>query len=315
MDPAQATIERLPADAEPAAVHAALDLVLRQLPADVREPFRTGLVEQWRGDPASLGELWRAVDRAGTTIGGVWGQTRPGGATIVWPPQWRDGVRSAGPDPLLSALLTQLIANGTTLAQSLLGDRESADAAALTGCGFRHLADLHYLSAPATIVTPTTAATELEFVPVDGATWQPLARVVERTFVATLDCPSLHDVRSGEAMLDEYRAVGDSGPTLWRLIRQAGRDVGCLILAEHGPQDQIELVYIGIVPEARGRNWGESAVREALRMAAERGRARVVTAVDAANWPAVALYERCGFAVFEARSVFVCELAGPSATT
>ena len=95
---------------------------------------------------------------------------------------------------------------------------------------------------------------------------------------------------------------------MWRFVKQAGRDVGCLILAEHAEQDQVELVYMGLVPEARGRGWGALVARESLRIAASLGRARVVLAVDGANSPAVKAYERVGFLPWEQRSAFIKSL-------
>ncbi len=48
---------------------------------------------------------------------------------------------------------------------------------------------------------------------------------------------------------------------------------------------------------ARGRGVGEALVRDALRRAGERGCRRVELDVNEANAPALALYERMGFAV------------------
>jgi ribosomal protein S18 acetylase RimI-like enzyme len=71
---------------------------------------------------------------------------------------------------------------------------------------------------------------------------------------------------------------------------------------------------MGLVPEVRGRGWGEELAREAMRRAAKLRRSRVVAAVDGKNVPAVDLYRRNGFQVWDKRTAMVKKLdaaAGP----
>lgn len=296
-------LERLTLDRDSAACAAALDLVLRGLPEPSRTAFRDGVLNGAGNDPAALGELWRVCDSAdGATLGAVWAQLRSGDAAIVWPPQWTTPPAAAEPDPLVVALLRALAARGVTAAQSLVSDRDSLEATTLLRCGFRHLADLRYLSAPAVV---RAAAGPLEFTPIAAANAERLAAVVEQTYCGTLDCPALDGLRPTADVLAEYRTIGAGGDSMWRLIRHQGRDVGCLLLADHPAQDQVELVYMGLVPEVRGRSWGDVTVGEALRMAQQRGRSQVVLAVDAANHPAVAMYERAGFTSFDERTALL----------
>jgi ribosomal protein S18 acetylase RimI-like enzyme len=315
MLPENFSVEPVAASAEPAVVISALDLVLRGLPDDVRLSLREGLLLSSRHDPTALGELWRAVGAGGLTVGAVWAQVRPGGTAVVWPPQWRVAPRSGETrDPLLLALLQALAERGTTLAQSLLWGREAPEAAVLVSCGFRHLADLCYMLAPTTSESagPAKSAEPVEFAAVDAAAWPRLAEVIEQTYLGTLDCPALDGLRNATDVLDEYRTIGASGTELWRLVRADGADVGCLLLADHPAQNQVELVYMGLVPAARGRAWGTVMVRQALRLAAARRRARVVLAVDAANEPALKMYGRAGFVEFDRRAAFLFQAKTPA---
>jgi mycothiol synthase len=307
MSSGKSTIESVTAGSEPAVVIAALDLVLRDLPDDVRLQVREGAMLAARHELTALGELWRATDAGGATVGAVWAQVRPGGTAVVWPPQWRVSPPPEAPDPLLTALLRSLAEQGTTLAQSLLWGPEAPEAAVLVSCGFRHLADLCYMLAPVATesVKLASSAEPVEFAAVDAASWPRLREVVEQTYDGTLDCPALDGLRSAADVLDEYRTIGAGGAELWRMVRHDGADVGCLLLAEHAAQDQLELVYMGLVPAARGRNWGAAIVRQALRMAAERKRARVVLAVDAANGPALKMYGGAGFIEFDRRAAYL----------
>lgn len=320
-------IERVERRHGAAARKAALNLVLRGLPDDVREPFLAGLLV---GDAAAAGssELWWAVEpnlqrpTELRLLGAVWSQGRSGDSAIIWPPQWATLRDPAQRDPLLAALLKSLAASGVTLAQSLLVDRNAPEATVLCSCGFEHLADLRYLSATAAIGEPSQS-TGLEFVPIDATNEVRLAEIMEETYVRTLDCPALNGLRRPADVLLEYQAIGTAGRKLWRLVRRRDdniavgtktkwTDVGCLLLADHPSQMQVELVYMGIVPSARGRKLGEAVVREALRIAAAEGREQVVLAVDAANFPAVAMYERCGFAEIDRRTALVCRLPAAS---
>jgi GNAT superfamily N-acetyltransferase len=301
------TIEPVAADADSAVIVSALDLVLGGLPDDVRLQLREATLEAARRDPTALGELWRAIDPRGATVGAVWAQLRPGGTALVWPPQWRGSARPENPDPLLPALLAALEKQGVTLAQSLLGDRASPEAAALISCRFRHLADLCYLMAPA-VSEPDEAANSVEaveFAGVDAAAWPRLVELVEQTYLGTLDCPALDGLRDAADVLEEYRTIGDSGASLWRIVQLGGADIGCLLLADHPAQDQLELVYMGLVPAARGRDRGAAIVRHALQTARQRNRARVVLAVDAANGPALSTYARTGFVEFDRRAAYL----------
>lgn len=304
-------LERLLPATDESLVRAALELVLRQLPEAVRSPFIDGLLTARRHDPQSLGLVWRGVGDGGELLGATWAQLRVGGSAVVWPPQWIEGRRPAEPDPLLAALLDSLADCGVRSAECLLPDRDGDDARALLGCGFRHLADLLYLAAevaPHAPPSPMNYDVDLQFDPIDATNVDRLAAIVAATYRGTLDCPTLDEQRSPHEILDDYRRTGDSGDRFWRLLRHRNVEVGCLILAEHRNQRQLELAYMGIVPESRGKNWGEATVREALRIATSRGLERVVLAVDAANFPARAVYERCGFVPFEARTALVCSL-------
>jgi len=310
--------ERLTASGEPAQIAAALDLVLGGLPDDARRAFRESLIHAATFDPESLGELWHVRAHAtGETIGAAWAQVRPGGTAVVWPSQWLATSPIVVPDPLLAAILPALSTRGVTMAQSLVLDRDGPDAATLVGSGFRHLADLCYLAAPATpaesavpsadSASPTDPVRPLELAAVDTTTQERLIEVIDETYRDTLDCAELDGTRRTIDVLDEYRTIGTSADKLWFLVRHDHRDVGCLLLADHPAQQQMELVYMGLVPSARGRGWGGVVVREALQIARSSERAQVVVAVDAANWPALSMYRRAGFAGFDRRSAyFLC---------
>ncbi len=105
-----------------------------------------------------------------------------------------------------------------------------------------------------------------------------------------------------------YRALGTFDPAHWLLVSEGPDDVGCVLLADHPSSDQAELVYLGVVPEARGRGIGLAMTRHAQWLAHCAGRGQLVVAVDAANTPALDVYAESGFVGWDRQSVFLREL-------
>jgi ribosomal protein S18 acetylase RimI-like enzyme len=136
-----------------------------------------------------------------------------------------------------------------------------------------------------------------------------LGEVIQRTYIETLDCPQLGGVRDMDDVLDGYQATGTFDPKRWLFLRSDSQDVGCLLLAAHPDVPQWELVYLGLVPEARGRGWGLEATRYAQWLARLADQPRVVLAVDALNAPALAMYAAAGFVAWDRRSVFLRTLS------
>jgi ribosomal protein S18 acetylase RimI-like enzyme len=132
-----------------------------------------------------------------------------------------------------------------------------------------------------------------------------LARLLERTYVGTLDCPWLDRLRTTADVLAGYRAVGKFDPSLWKIARNRGEDVGCVLVNVHPDVWHAEVVYLGLVPEVRGRGWGRELVECARRLALQAGCRRMVLAVDDANEPAKRLYAKCGMVEFARRVLWL----------
>ncbi len=294
-------------------MHAALMLALRMLPPPTAEALRWSVIAETRRKPAALGVLAVERNEQRQIVGAAWGQLGSGNVAQVWPTQRLAERAVSGCDPLLAALLRELPRRGATFAQTLLPDAACRDAQTVLGAGFTHAADLAYLGADVDPRLAKHEATGLHFVPVEAHERAAFAELVERTYEGTLDCPALNGLRPALEVLDEYAAIGQSGMSLWQRAVQRNADVGCLLLADHPSQNQVELVYMALLPQARGRGLGGQLVRESLRIAAVLGRKRIVLAVDAANRPAAAQYEAAGFREWERRSAFVQDLRGPRA--
>jgi ribosomal protein S18 acetylase RimI-like enzyme len=173
----------------------------------------------------------------------------------------------------------------------------------LRTAGFEPLAELLYLVSGRDDFPRARPTSDLEFEPYSAAGHDRLARVVEATYEGTLDCPQLDGVRQIDDILAGYRSTGVFAPSRWLLVRNGARDVGCLLLADHPNEENWELVYMGLVPSARGNGWGKDVTRHAQWLTGQAGRARLVLAVDAANKPAIRTYLELGFRRWDRRRV------------
>ncbi|HEX4145973.1 MAG TPA: GNAT family N-acetyltransferase [Pirellulales bacterium] len=286
-----------------------LDFAWRHIDQPQRDQQITRTLADWKGavDPAAILLVAR---RGSEVVGGAWAQTQPGGTAMVSPPGVAEGEPASTADRLLEELLATLAGADVRLAQALLTTDCGDDFERLGRQRFEHVADLLYMVALASEFPDSPPAGDLEFEPYQESQQQRLALLVERTYEGTRDCPRMNGLRETTSVLAGYRAAGRFDPGRWFFLRHDGRDVGCLLLTEHPEHRQWELVYIGLVPEARGRSWGLEAVRRAQALAAEAHATCLLLAVDAANEPAVAMYAAAGFAAWDRRSVLVRLSAG-----
>jgi ribosomal protein S18 acetylase RimI-like enzyme len=263
-----------------------------------RTPFPNGPIEG----------LWAAW-RGRRMVGAMRAQVQPGRTAFVAAP------RIAADEPpntaceLLASVVEALPAAGVQVAQVLLESDHGPDVELMCRGGFRHVSDLLYLVSTSRAFPQNLPAEHLEFLEYCAERHERLARVVERTYVDSLDLRSVDGVRTTEDVLEGYRSAGDFDPARWLLVRSDGADVGCLLLSadardgdDSGPW---ELTYMGVVPEARRRGFAVSMARHAQWLAWHAGCNRLVLAVDADNAPAIAAYAACGFVSWDRRSVFL----------
>lgn len=247
--------------------------------------------------------------------GAVLAECLPGRAAVVMAPQVATTGSSMDRETiertLLLALDDALREQQIVLAQALTTTRASPSTHAFLSAGYRIAGDLLYLAADLTQahdVPAPGAPCALELVchsPDDSACWIPL---IDQTYVKTLDCPAVDGLRATSDVLAGYRDIGRPRDDWWFIARHEGQDVGCLILADHHPAHHAELVYMGLIPEMRGRGWGVFLAREAQRITAQSAAQQLVLSVDAANAPAICHYQAAGFQLWEQRTILIKSL-------
>jgi ribosomal protein S18 acetylase RimI-like enzyme len=247
----------------------------------------------------------------GELRGAAWGQRQPGSTAILWPPRFVDTFDANVCRRLVQGVASALDAAGVRMTQVLLQDESSTLARTLQSAGFKRLTELQYLSWEAVAADPTHA-TSIEFEPYSETLRPRLAMLIEQTYEASQDCPALGGERPMDEVLDGYRATGTFRPETWLFVRDGARDIGVLLLAEHASANHWELLYMGLIPAARGRGLGCAVVRYAQALARAAGAERIVLAVDAENFPAIKMYNETGFVAWDRRTVFVRFAGGDS---
>lgn len=281
---------------------AALELLLAESAPAERAGLATELFSAFTGSSSVCSGLY-VVTEGEQLVGAGWGQRHQGRTGSVWRP------RFLGADiDLFGARLTRLSADWLAardlrLLQSLVAPHDATAARWLTECGFVHVTRLGYLvwnDDYGSLAEPS-----LCFKAASPDATGELAQVVEQSYIGTLDCPALNELRSTSEVFEGYQEVGQHWPEAWLIAWRENQPVGCLILADHPASNQGELVYMGIVPECRGQGLSGQIVQRAKQLLRERGRARLVLAVDLQNAPAIRLYDRQGFRLWDERDVFV----------
>jgi len=263
------------------------------------------------GPTGEVADVCLAVLGAGRTA--MLFPSRPG------PGEGGDAARTACIQAACTGLAGRL-GRRVVIAQGLPEPGEPWALTAFRQAGFIHVGDLAYLSRPLR-PADTTA-------PEAGGPWPPgvrirpirtlsrgsddrrqLAAAMERSYEGTLDCPELCGLRETEDVIDSHAATGRWTAALWRLVTIDGRPEGCVLLNPSPALRSVELVYLGLGPDLRGRGLGERLMRDALALAAARRKRdsaeSMTCAVDRRNAPALRLYARLGFEESAARVALV----------
>ena len=217
---------------------------------------------------------------------------------------------------LLKIAIDDLAPERIALAQALVDPADEREEALFLAGGFLRLAELDYLERPVprfgTIAArPSLDAAELSI-------WDPsdrarLVSLLTRTYEDTLDCPGLAGLRDPEDILDGHLASGTPVREWWHILRWNGMDAGALLFNRSANEENIELVYLGLVSEARGRGLGRALLTHGLSLLDGDKARTIVLAVDRANHPAAALYRRHGFR-YAMRRLALVRSVGPSPT-
>jgi len=288
------TIEVRPATASEAA--RAAEAFLRMPPTAGESPGAAGLVH---ANPRNQIVALRGERIVGSC---VWVPGAGRCATVVAPrlAEWDEEVASR----LIRGAVRAAAEDGARFIQAVAEpEGRSPLARAIARAGMERLAVLAYLRRAVTEADAQTAGPK-------GIVWKrwtawrrrKFARTIARTYEGSLDCPAMAGLRTAEDALATHRATGDFRAGAWHLALEAKEAVGVVLASE--VEGRGDLVYLGVVPEARRRGIGKALVAQAVRDTARMGLVALAVAVDTENTPAVRLYEHMGFREIRRRLVW-----------
>lgn len=197
---------------------------------------------------------------------------------------------------LVAAAREAALADGAVLVQALLEEPpEAAVGRAFLDGGFALLTRLKYLEVPVRRVRTSRSEGPWKSVPYDVALESRFSETITRTYRDSLDCPALDGTRTPEDVLAGHKGSGLFTGDGWFLVTDGATDLGVILVNQHMNRSACEIVYMGIVPQYRGRGLGRWLVAEAATVAKRWGIAILTVAVAIENDPAYRLYREAGF--------------------
>ena len=258
-----------------------------------------------------LSHLWTA-HHDGKLIAATLLIPHPGRTALLMSTAPRDHVHASQIGGLIQTTLDECFRiPEIRLVQALSSPNERLRASAWIGGGMRHLATLEYMERLAHADDRPTASLPVHF---RLAQWNPAERtmleaLLSETYQDTLDCPGLAELRTPADIVDGHLAAGEHDASLWTIAFENDRPVGALLLAPSQATDSTEVIYLGLIPAARGRGLGRALLAHGMTLAAQRPEPNIALAVDSRNSPALALYAHAGFRVLRCRDAFVAHQA------
>ena len=272
--------------------------------------------------------IHRAIE---TNIDAVWSPTRMDAATLMVAsllPTGGDENNAAAICSATSRLLRDTLRQrGVRFLQwatDLDHDDEFMDYW-LDGFALQNLGELDYcyknLDSTSILLDESSLRSQLK--PVD---WQSTTSeadflsVIKLTYEGTLDCPSLEAFRTVSQTLAGYRSSSAFAPSLWFTIsdRDNEQALGVVVLAAHGAQPSnrqrvasasaIELVYMGLIPDARGHGLGDEVLQQIENITKQCDAKRLILAVDRENVYAKNRYKQFGMKTMLCESVFASSI-------
>jgi ribosomal protein S18 acetylase RimI-like enzyme len=211
---------------------------------------------------------------------------------------------------VVAAACEQHRQNDVHLAQLLLDPAEASLRQAYVRQGFVELAELIYMQREVKKVPSLPSLpSSMQFINYSTQTHDLFAQTITRSYEQSLDCPGLGGLRDVEDVIIGHKGAGDFDPSLWFLLTEDGQSRGVLLLGLATHANALELVYLGLTPESRGRGLGEVLMNLALLSVIRKNRAELTLAVDSRNVPAMRLYLRHGLRKFGSRAALIRKLS------
>lgn len=197
----------------------------------------------------------------------------------------------------------------THIIQALLEPNQRYELVALDQAGFTHLAHLIYMQRYVTAANRGNGKLHLgpnvQIYHWSEANRKRFADAILASYVDTKDCPALLGVRNINDVIAGHMAAGEFDPKRWFALYDGDTPLGVMLLNRIAHRSALELVYLGLAPEARGKGYARKLMQHAMDITAEHNACQILLAVDQENEPARKLYQRMGFARGEKKTALI----------
>lgn len=227
---------------------------------------------------------------------------------------------SAAPRNSPCAAMTACLQRAAALGQStgcklleVLLDPHDADETGwmkpLENAGFHFLTRLVYLSQQqfATQRKPKLSS-PVEWVSFTAHSESLFITALEESYQGTQDCPELTGLRTTADVLAGHRATGEFNPDFWSVAARNERPVG-VVLLNPLRGGAAEITYLGVAQVARKSGVADALVARAMDWCQQSSATVLALAVDQRNTPALRLYDRWGFTLFQHRDAWIATCA------
>jgi ribosomal protein S18 acetylase RimI-like enzyme len=212
---------------------------------------------------------------------------------LVTPPKMDGEIERTS--KLIRTAIEPLRVGSIKLAQTLMEVDQPLLANAYEDAGFTKLAILTYMERSKSVKLDDVPSGKVTFVSMHERTDELLQTTLLESYIGSLDCPKIHGLRHIKDIVEGHRNQGAYDAQLWTIAELGGVPVGVLLLSPIPEATCMELSYLGVIPSARGKGVGDALMHLAIEQTSENGLSRIVLAVDSANSPAGALYQRWKF--------------------
>jgi ribosomal protein S18 acetylase RimI-like enzyme len=216
----------------------------------------------------------------------------------------------AAADGVVAGLFNQIEgfcrANRIDLIQCMVPVDNSSQIKALTSVGFRAACEVHGRLLPLSNRLAPCVHSGLSFVALADDASPRLRRILDRTYADSRDCPEFDDLKQSSRAFEMHPGIRMDEHSASFVVGFQEADIGCVLLSHD--EKKSEIVYFGIVPESRGKQLGDAIVSFAINWAIDQGSHWLVAYVDSANVPALRIYDRFEFLVFDRQAVLLRSL-------
>ncbi|MCD0457851.1 GNAT family N-acetyltransferase [Roseiconus lacunae] len=298
----------------PAERAATLALLFQQHSTKSRAALFRWAGELFHENPAVFDGLFRTSVN-GQVSGAIWAQPGPGNQATVWLPEFLRGVTDQ--ESLAKGLveILDIWLRGRLRGLSFLSAKclNAVGLRAFLELGYWHLADMSRMAVridetslvPEDCLEGECRGLGIRLTPYQSKDRTLLINLSEAISKESLDCPALSGIRDYGNVVDSQLHRQGCTPSHWRIVWIDYEPIGAVLVSTHNSLPHAELVFLGIVPAARGRGIGRQLIRHAKHLAATAKVQSLSLNCDNDNFPAISTYQRAGFQSVGRSAVFV----------